>query len=163
MIFQLCLHDNTIGAHEVNDRTKNIDVLALDLEGTLISNAVSQIPRPGLHMFLLECAARFPRVVMFTTVPEARFRAIARTLADEGAVPAWFADIEYVHWQGPTKDLRFIADAHLGHTVLVDDCRDVIHPAQVEQWVPAPLFRHPYAESGRVLQTVLDALSNYRG
>lgn len=27
-------------------------VLALDLEGTLISNAMSQIPRPGLHAFL---------------------------------------------------------------------------------------------------------------
>jgi hypothetical protein len=27
-------------------------ILALDLEGTLISNAISQIPRPGLHCFL---------------------------------------------------------------------------------------------------------------
>ena len=26
-------------------------ILALDLEGTLISNAVSQIPRPGLYNF----------------------------------------------------------------------------------------------------------------
>src|SRR5262245_4845907 len=29
-----------------------LEVLALDLEGTLPSNAVSQIPRPGLHEFL---------------------------------------------------------------------------------------------------------------
>lgn len=140
-----------------------IEVLALDLEGTLISNAVSQIPRPGLHAFLLECAARFSRVVMFTTVPEARFRAIARTLADEGAAPEWFPDLEYVRWQGPIKNLRFITDAPLERTVLLDDCGDVIHPAQMEQWIPVPLFESPYEESGCVLETVLEALSNRQG
>ena len=30
----------------------SIQVIALDLEGTLISNAHSQIPRPGLYRFL---------------------------------------------------------------------------------------------------------------
>jgi len=41
-------------------------VLALDLEGTLISNAMSQIPWPGLAGFLNRCAELFPRIVMFT-------------------------------------------------------------------------------------------------
>jgi hypothetical protein len=58
-------------------------VLALDLEGTLISNAMSQIPRPGLANFLTRCAEIFPRIVMFTTVKEDRFRRIARLLVDE--------------------------------------------------------------------------------
>lgn len=35
-------------------------ILALDLEGTLISNAISQIPRPGLKTFLEDMRAREP-------------------------------------------------------------------------------------------------------
>lgn len=68
-------------------------VLALDLAGTLISNAVSQIPRPGLHEFLTQCAARFPRIVMFITVSEDLFRAIARLLVLENEAPAWLAEL----------------------------------------------------------------------
>ena len=44
-------------------------ILALDLEGTLISNAVSQIPRPGLHRFLEDVRSQFEELVLFTTVP----------------------------------------------------------------------------------------------
>src|SRR5690606_29950088 len=66
-------------------------VLALDLEGTLISNAVSQIPRPGLFDFLTRCRDSFSRIVMFTTVSEKRFRDIAGLLVKEGFAPTWFA------------------------------------------------------------------------
>jgi hypothetical protein len=66
-------------------------VIALDLEGTLISNAMSQIPRPGLREFLDTCAQMCPRVVMFTAISEPRFRNIARTLVGEGSAPDWFA------------------------------------------------------------------------
>ena len=45
-------------------------ILALDLEGTLISNAVSQIARPGLRPFLDEVRGQFDQLVVFTTVPE---------------------------------------------------------------------------------------------
>lgn len=86
------------------------NVLTLDLEGTLVSNAMSQIPRPGLHHFLSRCNELFPRVVMFTTVKEDRFRSIARLLVNEGVAPEWFAQIEFIYWQGETKDLRFIPD-----------------------------------------------------
>jgi len=55
-------------------------VIALDLEGTLISNAVSQIARPGLFDFLEECRKLFPRIVIFTSVNEERFRSIANLL-----------------------------------------------------------------------------------
>ena len=43
-------------------------ILALDLEGTLISNAVSQIPRSGLYEFLEYAQGQFDELVMFTTV-----------------------------------------------------------------------------------------------
>lgn len=87
------------------------NILALDLEGTLISNATSQIPRPGLNDFLIRCHEIFPRIVMYTTVSEARFRPIAELLVDEDQAPGWFAQIEYVWWKGTTKDLARIRGA----------------------------------------------------
>jgi hypothetical protein len=72
--------------------------IALDLEGTLISNAVSQFPRSGLFTFLEYChqnlvgvASRFEtRLVIFTAVNEVRFRSIARILVGATDVPALF-------------------------------------------------------------------------
>ncbi len=73
-----------------------IKVLALDLEGTLISNAMSQIPRPRLYTFLTEVKQMFPRIVIFTAVKEDKFRDIANMLGNEGSVPKWFATIDYI-------------------------------------------------------------------
>ncbi len=77
--------------------------LALDVEGTLISNAISQFPRPGLFAFLEYCYQNFERLVIFTAVNEVRFRSIARTLAEAGDVPDWFINLEYINWSGTTK------------------------------------------------------------
>ncbi len=62
-------------------------VIALDLEGTLISNASSCFVRPGLSEFLEFCRASFARVVVFTAVREPRVRFILRRLAEEGDIP----------------------------------------------------------------------------
>jgi hypothetical protein len=64
--------------------------IALGLEGTLISNAVSQFPRPGLFTFLEYCHRKFYRLVIFTAVNEVRFRSISRTVVEDRDVPAWF-------------------------------------------------------------------------
>ena len=133
-------------------------VLALDLEGTLISNAMSQIPRPGLFAFLERCRALFPRIVMFTTVTEERFRRIATLLVAEGAAPAWFADIEYVTWAGKTKDLACIPSADVRETLLVDDFEVYVHLGQESQWVQVDYFDHPYDEQDTGLAKVLVAL-----
>jgi len=45
-------------------------ILALDLEGTLIPVAASQIPGPGLMEFLNYASSTFNRIVMFTSVPQ---------------------------------------------------------------------------------------------
>ena len=63
------------------DQQKNLTI-ALDVEGTLISNAVSQFSRPGLFTFLEYCHQNFDRLVLFTAVNEVRFRSISRTLAE---------------------------------------------------------------------------------
>lgn len=130
-------------------------ILALDLEGTLISNAMSQIPRPGLFAFLQRCREMFPRIVAFTTVKEDRFRDIARLLVDEGFAPAWFADVEYIRWQGHTKDLSFIEDAMPDQVLLVDDYEIYVHPGQESQWVRIGYFDAPYDEGDAAFHSVL--------
>ena len=136
-------------------------VLALDLEGTLISNAMSQIPRPGLFEFLTRCVELFPRVVMFTTVKEDRFRAIATLLVAEGFAPEWFRDIEYVSWHGETKDLNFIPGLDPNDAVLVDDFEKYVHPGQESQWLKIDYFDYPYEATDTGLARVLDRLGRY--
>lgn len=133
-------------------------VLALDLEGTLISNAMSQIPRPGLFEFLERCAVLFPRLVMFTTVNEDKFRHIARLLVEEGKAPAWFAHIEYVNWQGDTKNLEFIPDVIVEESILVDDFEIYVHPGQAAQWMQIEFFDYPYSEEDQGLFNMLAKL-----
>jgi hypothetical protein len=53
-------------------KSNKYKVLALDLEGTLISNAVSIFPRPGLYNFLEFCHDTFDKIVLFTSVSEER-------------------------------------------------------------------------------------------
>jgi len=136
----------------------NPTVLALDLEGTLISNAMSQIPRPGLHRFLSRCRELFPRLVMFTTVEEGKFRIIARLLVADGWAPAWFADIEFVHWHGETKDLNFIPGVEVTRTLLVDDFEKFVHPGQEAQWMQVDYFDYPYDSSDTGLMKMLALL-----
>lgn len=138
-------------------------ILALDLEGTLISNAASQIPRPGLNEFLIQCHAIFPRIVMYTTVSEARFRPIAELLVDEGQAPSWFAQIEYVRWTGTTKDLVRIRGAMVQQCLLVDDFEGYIHPGQRSQWVRIDCFEHPYELSDRGLSRALQDIRQRLG
>ena len=125
-------------------------ILALDLEGTLISNAVSQIPRPGLDSFLRHAHSRFSSLVMFTTVDESTFRRIAKLLVKEGHAPAWFGELEHTTWSGSTKDLRAVAPI-LGQALLLDDYEGYVHPGQKKWWVEAPHFGFPYLDTDQGL------------
>lgn len=132
-------------------------ILALDLEGTLISNAISQIPRPGLHQFLEDVWVQFDKLMMFTTVPEERFRSIAALLVREGSAPAWFAELHYICWSGRTKDLH-LASPRLGEALLLDDHQPYVHPGQEHLWVPISLFGSPYPPSDDGLNVALRRL-----
>jgi hypothetical protein len=142
---------------------KNIKVLALDLEGTLISNAMSQIPRPGLYEFLERVKTMFERVVIFTTVKEYRFRPIAQGLVQEGLAPTWFADIENIEWSGTTKDLSFIPGCEIEEALLVDDFEIYVHPGQEKQWIKISLFASPYPDGDMGLYEVLEILEKRNG
>ena len=136
------------------------DVIALDLEGTLISNAMSVFPRPGLHAFLERCRAGARRVVVFTAVKEERARWILEVLAREGSAPRWFERAEIVRWEGDLKDLEWIegVDA-LERVFLVDDNEEYVAEHQAAQWVPIACWESPYHRGDRELERVWEVLS----
>ena len=136
-----------------------IKVIALDLEGTLISNAMSQFSRPELHQFLEFCRNQFERIVIFTAVSEERTRLIIRTLAENGDVPVWFSDsLEYVTWSGQYKDLKFVEGANVQEVLLLDDQEAYIHPEQKEQWLPVKEYQSPYAEDDDELKQLSELI-----
>ena len=124
------------------------NILALDLEGTLISGVHNRrmlAPRPWLYEFLEFCRVRFPRIVLYTFVDEPTARAVLRQLCEEGAVPEWFCDIEVVDWDPdsqdtPTKNLLTIPGATIENTLIIDDMEDYIVPEQKPQWIPVQSF-----------------------
>ncbi len=115
----------------------SVRVLALDLERTLIDNALGGLPRPGLRDFLSFCNGRFGRVTMFTTVEEAEAREVMEGLADSGHVPpGLLSRLEYVEWCGEYKDLAFVTVATPDEVLLVDDDQGWVRPDQRCRWVP---------------------------
>jgi hypothetical protein len=113
-----------------------IRVLALDLERTLIDDALSAQPRPGLLDFLTFCQERFERVVLFTSVEEAVAREVMEGLRRGGhAPPGFLSRLEYVAWSGEFKDLGFVTGAAHGEVLLVDDDDGWVRPDQRDRWV----------------------------
>src|SRR5689334_16419791 len=114
----------------------SVNVLALDLERTLIDDARSGQPRPGLRDFLAFCDERFGRVAVFTTVEEADARDVLAGLARGGHVPPGLLDrLEYVAWCGEYKDLAFVPGADVATVLLVDEDGGWVRPDQRERWV----------------------------
>lgn len=134
-------------------------VIAIDLEGTLISNAVSQFSRPGLYNFLEYCHNHFRRLVIFTAVNELNFRKIARTLANSGKVPSWFVNLEYINWDGKYKDLSFVPRVNFTEVILIDDREEYIKPEQKAQWLYIPEYEYPYPENDDELAKIIHKLS----
>lgn len=117
-------------------------ILALDLEGTLIENALSNIPRPGLFGFLEYCRKKFQRIVMMTAVDRQTFEESRTYLLENGFVPQWFADIEYVKYHymqessyGDFKDLRCIPNGDPENTLIIDDMEWYIRENQKDRWI----------------------------
>ncbi len=119
------------------------NTLALKLEGSLISNALSQFPRPGLWAFLDYCVKRFDRLVLFTCVNEERVRNIRNTLESEGRNPMEIIDIEIVQSQGRYKDLNYL-DISPVNALLVEDQEAYVEPEQKANWVDIKCRDYPY-------------------
>jgi len=131
--------------------------LALDLEGTLISNAVSAFPRPGLYDFLSFCWVTFDHLVVFTSVPETTAKRIMGILSAEGSAPAWFADLDVFTCERlMQKDLDRIGQP--GDVWLVDDQEAYVPPDQKGQWIPVREFMPPFTQADEELARVKDEI-----
>ena len=131
-------------------------VLALDLERTLVSDALRADPRPGLAEFLAFCCARFERVALFTTVEQPDARDALDRAAERAGVPAELvASIGYVPWTGEHKDLVFVAGAAPEEILFVEDDAGWVRPDQCDRWVPiAPWDAGPDNEWVRVREVL---------
>lgn len=144
----------------------SVKTLALDLEGTLISNAISQFPRPGLFEFLELCRSRFPDLLIYSGVREEKFRRVAAQLISDDVAPRWFGDLRHEHWVGDYKDLRRLKGTSLETTAIVDDQEDCIDPEQLRHWIKIEEFERPYPSSDNELERIakiLDDLAVVRG
>ena len=138
-----------------------VETLALDLEGTLILNAASPFPRPGLFEFLEFCRSRFSRIVIYSAVDEESFRGLAAALASTGNAPAWFLGLEHCLWDYKSsryKDLRAIPGALLDRTAIVDDTWQAIHPDQMESWIRIEPFETSNLERDPELERLMGVL-----
>jgi hypothetical protein len=128
-------------------------IIALDLEGTLVSNAMSQIPRPGLCDFLEFCRRHFSKVVLFTAASRGRAETVLKNLVDAGDVPAWvLTEMDYIEWLGPYKDLVYVKFTDANHVLLVDDNEAYIHPDQKDRWIQIEEYASPYPADDKALE-----------
>jgi hypothetical protein len=139
-------------------------VLALDLEGTLISNIFSLFVRPHLWEFLEVTRTLFDRVVMYSAASDQAVYASVSVLVQEESAPGWFGHIPRIKWSrnGP-KDLRrvtqVVPDAvDISRIWLVEDQRGYVHDAQLRQWIPIQGYDQPYASDDNELPRVLAVL-----
>lgn len=143
-------------------------VIALDVEGTLISNGMSQFPRPGLRRFLEKLSSLDVEIVVYSTLSNNVIDEVLSNLSSDGEIPLWFLNCRRVPWQGGCKSIR---DAEKSDenciAMLVDDYEGYVCSGEEDYWIEVPTFSPPYRESGKVLQNVLQkieaVLSGLRG
>lgn len=139
-----------------------METLALDLEGTLISNALPMdcTPRPGLWPFL-SWARRHFRVVLYTNVFPRRARASLRRIVQAGHAPSWLARVEIFNpecldGEPQAKDLRRIGQ--LERVFIVDDSPGAILEGQRPYWLQIKSF---WGGEDNELERILKELEKY--
>lgn len=132
-------------------------IVALDLEGTLISNAISQFPRPGLHQFLTHLKQLDIDLAVYTAVSRPRARHIMQQLAAAEDTPGWFAQLPLHTTDTTTKDLTAIDDDPT-RVWLIDDQPAVAHPDQTNHVIIIEAFDPPYPDTDTALAELLTQL-----
>lgn len=133
-----------------------LSLILLDLEGTLISNAVSVFPRPQLKEFLVAVAECADVVAIYSAAPATRVRQIIDILADEGGVPEWLRDVAVHYAHDGVKDLSRFGPP-LDRLVLMDDL-PTCPEDQRHRWIQVPAFEYPFADDDIGLLVALERL-----
>lgn len=138
-------------------------IIALDLEGTIISNAMSQFSRPGLYPFMEFCLSHFEHVVIFTAVNESRAVSIVEYILEENEIPN--GDYPYVKWKGEWKDLKWVQAVYptysIDEMVLVDDLIEYVKPSQFGQWIEIENWKSPYDGNDEELYRIMDKMTEW--
>lgn len=134
---------------------KPLSVLALDLEGTVITTGGT--PRPCLAGFLSEAAVLCDQIMLYTDLSPARARQIAVGLVNRGHAPAWFGTLDCLQQIGPTKDLNRLPGG-AGRAVLIDDDHRVVHRHQEDRWIRIRTLVDPFPETDEALVLALNRL-----
>ena len=122
---------------------RHLAILALDVEGVLVSNGVSQFPRSGLATFLDSCRALADDMVLFTSCNPVVVAGLQQTLVQEGAAPAWFADLAILYSPDGVKDLTRLGQP-LDRVAIMDD-QPTTPVEQRHRWIPVVKWESPYA------------------
>jgi hypothetical protein len=137
-------------------------ILALDLEGTLISNALPMdcTPRPGLWPFL-SWVKRYFKVVLYTNVFPRRARASLRRIVRGGHAPVWLSRVmifnpERCNGEEKAKDLLSVGP--LGQVLIVDDSPGAIREDQRGFWLPIKSFWGDNQD--KELEQIMKSLAN---
>lgn len=141
---------------------KSVRILALDLEGTLISNAVSQFPRPGLFQFLEEVDTLFEEVVFYTAVRTEAAKQVMANLVGLEEAPQWVKQVRIIDWDRVgEKDLELVSD-DIEEVWMVDNHVEVYaKPGQRHRWIPIPSWDYR-TESGGLDQALENLLNDLR-
>jgi hypothetical protein len=133
-------------------------LICLDLEGTLISNAISQIPRPNLHDFLCELSP-LGDVILYTSVSPTRTAEIKHLLVSEEYAPPWFASIPSIHPERTIKHKHLVPGVtQYDLVLLLDDQSGVIAAEEHDWWVQIKEFSSPYPQDDRELEVALEQI-----
>lgn len=133
-------------------------LVCLDLEGTIISNAVSQIPRPGLYDFLHQVSA-IADLILYTSVSPERTEAIKQLIVSEGSAPESFLGVASIHPVATVKPRQLVPDiSRYRDVVLVDDQRAVIADDELDWWIPVAEYQPPYPDDDHELEHVLSRI-----
>jgi len=111
----------------------------------LVSNAVSQIPRPGLYPFL-ERVIALCDLTIYTSVCEQRGFAIRKILVVENGATIWFEALNVIQ---PAGTLKPKSACGREDAFLLDDQVSVIMPGEEDWWIQIPEFLPSYSDEDK--------------
>jgi hypothetical protein len=133
------------------------NILVLDIEGTLVSNASSVYPRPGLKDFLMESRELFHEIVIYSGISHLSYENVKSHLIENEFVPSWFSELRFFRMEGRYKDLLNIR-TEIQNVFIVDDMELFIHPEQKAHWIEIKPFQPPYPADDNKLFKVFNKL-----
>lgn len=145
--------------HASESKIKMIKAITLDLEGTLISSAVSQFPRNGVRQFLDFCLSTKKELMWFTAVKTEKVHDIVNLFVEEGYFPEECLKIQCVEWINlPNYNVHFkdleLTNYKSNEVLAVDDWPGVYLPDQLSQLITVKEFEYPYSSIDDELQRV---------